>query len=99
VNGKKLRKGDKLGIRAKTEQSCLSSFHLSIEAALTEKNKKLPIVEKLQIEIEITKQLVRLEAEIGIIQNDIYLLWQERLQEISRMTSGWIKYLEKKEPL
>lgn len=37
--------------------------------------------------------------EIKIIENKIYLLWQEKLQEISRMTSGWIKYLEKKEPL
>lgn len=98
MNGKKLGKGDKLGIRAKTEQSFLFSFRLSIEAALTEKNKKLPFAEKLRIEIEITKQLVRLEMEIGIIQNDLYLLWQEKLQEISRMTSGWIKYLEKKEP-
>lgn len=92
-------KGDKLGIRAKTEQSCLLSLRLSIEAALTEKNKKFPLVEKLQIEIEVIKQFIRLEMEIKIIENKIYLLWQEKLQEISRMTSGWIKYLEKKEPL
>ncbi len=92
-------KGDKLGIRAKTEQSCLSSFRLSIEAALAEKNKKLPFAEKLRIEIEVTKQLVRLEMEIDVIENNIYFLWQEKLQEISKMTSGWIKYLEKKEPL
>jgi len=98
INGKKLSKGDKLGIRAKTEQFCLSSFRLSIEAALTAKNRKLPIIEKLQIEIEIIKQFIRLEMEIGIIQNNNYLLWQEKLQEISRMTSGWIKYIEKKEP-
>lgn len=86
-----------MGLRAKTEQSCLNCLHLSIEAALLTKEEKLPIVKKLKIEIEMPKQLVRLEQELGIINEKIYLAWQEKLQEISKMATGWINHLLKKE--
>ncbi len=42
------------------------------------------------------KQLIRLEDELDIINDNVYILWQENLQEISKMTSGWIKYLQQK---
>ncbi len=42
------------------------------------------------------KQLIRLEMELKIIDDKIYILWQENLQEISRMTTGWIKFLQQK---
>lgn len=42
------------------------------------------------------KQLVRLEMEIKTIEDKIYILWQNNLQEISKMTTGWIKYLQQK---
>jgi hypothetical protein len=74
---------------------------LSIEAALLPKveiNKKIPIVKKLQIKIEIPKQLIRLEMELGIISEKTYLVLQEKLQEISRMATGWLEYLQEKEP-
>jgi len=58
----------------------------------------LPLVEKLKTEIEMAKQLVRMETETHVIPDTCYLLWQEKLQEISRMTAGWIKYLQKQEP-
>ena len=74
---------------------------MSIEAALLPKveiNKKIPIVKKLQIKIEIPKQLIRLEMELGIISEKTYLVLQEKLQEISRMATGWLEYLQEKEP-
>lgn len=69
---------------------------MSVSAALLSTNQKLPIVEKLKIEVEMLKQLIRLEMELKIIDDKIYILWQENLQEISRMTTGWIKFLQQK---
>lgn len=96
LNSKKLNKADKLGIRAKTEQICLTCLRLAVTAALLSTHQKLPVAEKLKIEVEMLKQLIRLEMELKIIYDKIYILWQENLQEISRMTTGWIKFLQQK---
>ena len=98
MNDKKLNKADKLGLRAKTEQACLNCLRLSIEAALLAKEEKLPTVKKLKIEIEMPKQLIRLEMELKIIDEDVYFAWQEKLQEISKMATGWLNYLQKRTP-
>lgn len=65
-------------------------------AALLSAHQKLPLAEKLKIEVEMLKQMIRLEMELKIIDDKIYILWQENLQEISKMTSGWIKFLQQK---
>lgn len=77
TSGKKLNKADKLGIHGKTEQICFNCFHLSIEAALTPQNRKLFLTEKLQIEIEVLKQLTRVEMELGIIKANFYIILQK----------------------
>ncbi|MBT4120494.1 MAG: four helix bundle protein [Candidatus Magasanikbacteria bacterium] len=96
LNSQKLNKSDKLGMRAKTENICLRCLHLAIEAALINKENKTPIVKKLKLEIEILKQFVRLEMELEIINEKTYLIWQNHLQEMSKMTNGWLEYLQKK---
>lgn len=97
-NNKSVSKQDRHGLRAKTEQNFLFCLQVAIEAALSVKNLKLPIVQKLRVEIEVGKQLVRLETELNIIGSKFYCVLQEKLQEISRMCTGWINYLQKKEP-
>lgn len=97
ANSRSLSKGNKLGIRSKTENICLNCLHLSINAALLSGTHKLPYAEKLQIEIEMLKHLIRLEVELKIINESFYAGAQGKLQEISRMAAGWIKYLQKKE--
>ena len=43
--------------------------------------------------IELLKRLIRIAGELNIIQNNKYLELESDLQEISKMTNGWIKYL------
>ena len=95
-NSRKIAKGDKLGIRTKTEQACLNCIRLAIEAALAKRCQKMPLVEKLRLEVEITKQLIRLEKEIDVVSEKTYILWQQKLHEISIMANGWINYLQAK---
>lgn len=98
LNGKKLNKGDKLGIRSRTEQVCSDCLRLAIEAALLCKDEKLPIVKKLKNETEVLKQFVRLEMELKTIDEKTYLSWQTSAQEISKMANGWLVYLQKRNP-
>ncbi|MFA6273741.1 MAG: four helix bundle protein [Candidatus Paceibacterota bacterium] len=96
--GNKLSKRDKLGIHNHVEKEFLQTFSLLISASLETKLEKTKILKKSRIQIEILKQLVRTEFELKIIFQKNYLIIQEKLQEISKMTNGWIKYLETQNP-
>lgn len=69
---------------------------LAIEAALTAKEKKKPLIQQLRIKIETVKHLVRVSHELIILNYNRYITLQEKLQEISKMANGWLKYLMQK---
>ncbi|OGN28116.1 MAG: hypothetical protein A3B17_00410 [Candidatus Yanofskybacteria bacterium RIFCSPLOWO2_01_FULL_45_72] len=48
--------------------------------------------------LEVLKVFVRLSSEIEIINVAIYIELESGLQEISKMTNGWIKYLTQEAP-
>lgn len=68
-------------------------WELAVSAALEAKQSKLSLLNALRIKIEILKRLIRLEHELNIITNKVYIKLEKELQEISKMTSGWIKLL------
>jgi len=76
----------------------LDCLCLSIEAALSAKNGKAPILKKIRLNLEILKRLIRITDELGAIDFQKYIFLQKQLEEISKMTSGWLKYCEAKEP-
>jgi len=94
--GPKIPKRDKFGIYLKIEQTCLESLRYAIRATYSAKDQKITLLAELKIEIETTKHLVRLIHELNIVDQTKYLQLQTYLQEISRMTTGWQKYLTQK---
>jgi len=96
--GPKISKRDKLGIYSKIENSLIEILSLSIEAAYKSPPTKKPVLENIRIKIETLKQMTRTANEIGVIPEKQYLSWQLSLQEMSKMTNGWLKYLETKNP-
>jgi len=91
----KIPKKDRYGIYLKMENICLETIYLSINASLEAKDKKLPLVKEMRIKIEILKRFVRILKELNIIEDKKYLNLETCLQEISKMTNGWIKFLIK----
>jgi len=89
----KLPKKDRFGIYSKIENLCLEIIILAITAAFETKNNKFPILNSARIKIEVLKRLLRIASELKIVQDKIYLALEIDLQEISKMTNGWIKYL------
>ena len=92
--GNKISKRDKFGIYLKVENICLDIITISIDAALNQKDRKKPLLYTLHIKIETMKQLIRAMNELKIIEDNPYIVLEAQLQEISRMTTGWMKYLE-----
>ncbi len=64
-----------------------------ITAALELRENKLVILNSARIKIEVLKRLIRMTPDLNIIQIQKYVELESELQEISKMTNGWIKYL------
>lgn len=89
----KISKRDRFGIYLKIENICLDIIPLLITASLETRGAKLPFLYSARIKIEMLKRLVRVAYELRIIESKKYLDMESDLQEISKMTNGWIKYL------
>ena len=96
--GNKLPKRDKLGLHSHIEKEFLRAFSFLISASLESKSEKVILIKKARLQIETLKQLVRTEYEIKIIPEKAYLNIELKLQEISKMTNGWLKYSETQNP-
>lgn len=93
----RLPKRDRFGIHSKIENLCLNAWELAISAAFAEKQNKPSLLAALRVKIEILKRLIRLEHDLNIIPSKTYINTEKELQEISKMTNGWIKYLTQRE--
>ena len=91
---KKIAKRDRYGIYSKIENISLEALTLVLQAALEIKPNKLSILNNARIKIEILKRLFRITNELKIIQDKAYFKIEADLQEMSKMTNGWIKYLK-----
>jgi len=94
----KIPKRDRFGIYLKAENICLEIMTLTITAAFEIKINKFPILHSARIKIEVLKRLFRIAHELKIIEDKKYLELELDLQEISKMTNGWIKYLSQQIP-
>lgn len=90
----KLPKKDRFGIYFKIENTCLETLILIITASLESKNGKLLPLNSARVKIELLKRLIRITYELNLIKNNKYVELESDLQEISKMTNGWIKYLK-----
>jgi len=90
----KIPKRDRFGIYAKIESICLEIVTLSIAAALEIKPNKMAPLNSARIKIETLKRLIRVTSELNIINQKKYFDLELNLQEISKMTNGWLKYLK-----
>lgn len=87
-------KKDRFGIYLKIEEILLEIIPLTITAAFESKYNKIPILNSARIKIEVLKRLVRIAYELNIIEKKKYIILESDLQEISKMTNGWIKYFK-----
>lgn len=62
-----------------------------ISAGNTPQEKKLPLLEKSVVLVDLLKILLRLAKDNQALDNKKYLQLEQQLQEIGRMLGGWKK--------
>ena len=93
--GLNLPKKQRFGLWAKIADGIAEYLELAIEAQLLPRRTKLPNLKTMQIRIEIIKQLIRLSEESSIIKDNTYFYLEKQIQDISRMNTNWLNYIEK----
>jgi len=88
----KFPKHERYSLGEKIENSILESIEMLILANHASKYEKEKILLKANSKIELLKILFRISLNCQIIDGKEYLEAENKLQEIGRMTQGWIKY-------
>lgn len=78
------------------EELVMKIMELSIEARFKVADDKLELLEIARIKNEVLKHTLRTEYELNIINEKEYLRLAAQIVEISKMLSGWIKYVTEK---
>ncbi|MFH1145606.1 MAG: four helix bundle protein [bacterium] len=92
--GSRIPKRDRFGIHLKVDSLALECLELAITAVFETRERKLFNLSGLRIKLEVVKRLLREMNELKIIQDKHYLHLTYDVIEISKMTNGWIKYLQ-----
>lgn len=88
----KFPKHERYTLGEKIENSILESIETLILANQTSKYEKEKILLKANSKIELLKILFRISLNCEILAGREYLEMENKLQEIGKMTQGWIKY-------
>jgi len=88
----KFPKHEKYSLGEKLENATLEAIELYILANQASKYEREKILLKANAKIELLKILFRISLNCQIIEGQDYLDAENKLQEIGKMTQGWIKY-------
>ena len=88
----KFPKHERYTLGEKIENSILEAMEFYILANQASKYEKEKILLKANSKMELLKILFRISLNCAIIESKEYLEMENRLQEIGKMTQGWIKY-------
>ncbi len=84
---------EKYSLGQKIENLVLEILELIFKIIHLPKQEKLTALKEIDTKTTLLKTLMRLANEIAALDNKKYLILQEKLQEVGKMTGGWIKYL------
>jgi hypothetical protein len=87
-----LPKYERYSLGEKIQDAILVSIEFSVIANGANKLEKEKILLRLNAKIELLKIFFRLGLNCKLIESQTYIEVIKRLQEIGRMTQGWIKY-------
>jgi hypothetical protein len=88
----KFPKHERYTLGEKIEKTILDGIELFVFANQVSKYEKEKILAQANSKIELLKILFRISLNCTIIDSRVYLEIEGKLQEIGKMTQGWIKY-------
>lgn len=90
----RLPKAYKFNLGDKTQDVASRIMELLIEAYYSPSERKRELLVHANIQIEILRRYLRLMFEIGLYPSTTYGRLSEMLNDIGRMTGGWLKSLK-----
>lgn len=90
---KKYPKAEKYAMTAHIKESMFAALKTILRANKIYRNPQVRVdmLNTLDAELHVQKVLVRLSHQQRYINNNNYLEWSKRLDEIGRLVGGWIK--------
>jgi len=88
----KFPKHERYTLGEKIENGILDGIEFFVLANQVSKYEKEKILAKANSKIELLKILFRISLNCKILENREYLEIESKLQEVGKMTQGWIKY-------
>lgn len=88
----KFPKHERYSLGEKIEKSILQSMELFVTINQSSKYDKEKLLINANAKIELLKILFRVSLNCKIIDTNVYLNIESKLQEIGKMTQGWIKF-------
>lgn len=88
----KFPKHERYSLGEKIEKSILQSMELFVTINQSSKYDKERLLINANAKIELLKILFRVSLNCKIIDINMYLNTESKLQEIGKMTQGWIKF-------
>ena len=88
----KFPKHERYSLGEKIENSILEAIEIFILANQSLKYEREKILLKANSKIELLKILFRISLNCQMLEGKEYLEIENKLQEIGKMTQGWIKY-------
>jgi four helix bundle protein len=90
---KQVNKSERYAIVADIKNSMYALLKLIIRA--NKRYYKKTTLQDIDIEIEHLRYLVRLSKDLGYFPSKHYEIWSKKLDEMGKMTGGWIKSANK----
>jgi len=87
-------KAEKYSLGQRIENIILDTLELVLRATYASKTNRLIYLEDLDTKIQLLKTLIRLAHEVRALDDNKYLALQERLQEMGKMTGGWLRSIK-----
>jgi hypothetical protein len=88
----KFPKHERYTLGEKIEKTILAAMELFVFANQVSKYEKEKVLSQANSKIELLKILFRISLNCKILESREYLDIEGKLQEIGKMTQGWIKY-------
>jgi hypothetical protein len=88
----KFPKHERYTLGEKIENGILDGIEFFVLANQISKYEKEKVLAKANSKIELLKILFRISLNCKILENREYLEIESKLQEVGKMTQGWIKY-------
>ena len=86
-------KQDKYAIWQKAENLAIEILEGILSASYKQRFEKVAVLEKVSLNLNVLRVLLRLMKEIKTIDNKKYTAFEEILDEIGRMLGGWMRSL------